>query len=212
MLKAVIFDLDGLLVDSSPVQEEAFRRFVEGHGKIYLPGTSGQSGKRIIDILREYKDLYNLPQSLNELYIERQQIFFRLVKEKLALFPGAIPLLVKLKQRGFRLALATSGDRDYIRVLFEKYQELSGYFSVVVTSEDVARGKPYPDVFQKTLIQLGVKPVEAVVLEDSVNGILAAKAAGIQTICVPNKHFPDVDYSLADRIFSSLEEVTLAIL
>lgn len=211
MLKAVIFDLDGLLVDSTPVQEEAFRLFVEGHGKIYLPGTKGQSGKRIIDILREYKDLYNLPESLNDLYRERQQIYFQLVKEKLELFPGVLPLLVKLKQRGLGLALATSGDRDYVRVLFRKYRMLADYFSVVVTSEDVVRGKPYPDVFQKALIQLGVKPEETVVLEDSVNGILAAKAAGIQTICVPNKHFPDVDYNLADRVFPTLEDVTLAI-
>ncbi len=211
MLKAVIFDLDGLLVDSTPVQEEAFRRFVEGHGKVYLPGTSGQSGKRIIDIIREYKDLYDLPGNIGELYKERQNIFYRLVNQSLQMFPGALRLLDKLKQKRLELALATSGDNEYIKVLFRKYPEMEKYFSVVITSEDVARGKPFPDVFQKALNRLGLKPEDAVVIEDSINGILAAKAAGILTICVPNRHFPDADVSIADRIFPSLEDIAQAI-
>lgn len=211
MLKAVIFDLDGLLVDSTPVQQEAMQRFVESFGKIYLKPKAHDEGMRIIDIIREYKDIFDLPGSVEELYHKRQAIFFELVQTQLALFPGALPLLEKLRSRNLKLAIATSGDRDYLRLIMQKFPELQQYFSVVITSEDVRRGKPYPDVYEKTLVQLGVAPNEAVILEDSVNGIIAGKRANIQVICVPNRHYPDADYALADRVFESLIEVAQTI-
>lgn len=207
MLKAVIFDLDGLLVDSTPLQQEAMRQFVESFGKIYLWPKSGREGMRIIDIIRDLKDIFELPGSVDDLYKKRQKIYFALAKKELELFPAVLPLLMKLKQRKLRLALATSGDRDYIKLVFSKFPQLENYFSVVVTGEDVLRGKPYPDVYKKTLEKLYILPQEAVVLEDSVNGIIAAKTAGIQVICVPNRHYLDADYSQADEIFPDLAQV-----
>lgn len=211
MLKAVIFDLDGLLVDSTPVHQQANRSFIESFGKLYLAPTSGREGMRIIDIVRDYKDLFDLPGTVEDLYQKRQEFFFELVKKELTLFPGVFELLEKIKQRKLKIALATSGDREYVRIVFEKWPRFNTFFTTAVVSEDVKRGKPYPDVYQKAVEKLVIKPHEAVVLEDSFNGVAAAKAAGIQVIAVPNKHYPDADFSLADRVFTVLEEVTSAI-
>ncbi len=210
MLKAVIFDLDGLLVDSTPLQQRANEEFITSFGKIYMI-SEGREGLRIIDILREFKDIYNLPGNLEDLYTKRQMIFYRLAREKLELFPGARAVLEKFKARSYTCALATSGDRGYIAVIFEKYPLFKHYFQVILTSEDVVRGKPDPEIYTKTVTRLGVTPQEAVVIEDSINGILAAKRAGIQVICIPNYAYPNADYSLADQVFYSLEELSEAL-
>ena len=211
MLKAVIFDLDGLLVDSTPVQQEANRQFLAKYGKVHFPST-GREGMRIIDIIRDYKDIYQLPGTVEELYVARQELFLSLVKTDLQLFPGALPLLEKLKNgRRLKIALATSGSKDYIRTLFSKFETLESFFHVVATGDDVVRGKPYPDIYLLTLEKLGFEAEECIVLEDSFNGIAAAKAAGIQVICVPNKNYQDADYSQADKTFASLVEVGVAI-
>ncbi len=211
MLSAVIFDLDGLMVDSTPLQQQASRKFLESFGKLHYSNRSGREGMRIIDIISEYKDIYNLPGSLEELYHKRQQIYFEIAKEQLELFPDLLPLLEKLQQKKLKLAIATSGDRDYIELLFKKFPQLLKFLPVVTTSEDVQRGKPYPDVYLKTAEKLGVVPNSCIVLEDSMTGVAAAKAANMQVICIPNKHYPEADYSQADRSFNSLGEVIAAI-
>ncbi|HCS79163.1 TPA: HAD family phosphatase [Patescibacteria group bacterium] len=207
MISAVIFDLDGLLVDSTPLQLKASHKFLENYGKLHFTSHAGREGMRMIDIIEEYKDIYDLPGSVEDLYHQRQQIFFEMAHNELQLFPGALPLLAELNLRGLKLALATSGDRDYLQLIFAKFPELKNYFIVVISSEDVLQGKPSPEVFTKTAQKLGLPANECVVLEDSANGILAAKAAGMQVICVPNQNYPDADYSGADKIFSTLKEV-----
>ena len=107
--------------------------------------------------------------------------------------------------------MATSGDASYINLVFKKFPKFAKYFAVLVTGDEVERGKPYPDIYTKTIQLLDIKPQESVVLEDSINGIFSAHAAGIPVICVPNKHYSEADYSQADKIFSSLKEVTQAL-
>ncbi len=211
MIEAVIFDLDGLMVNSTPIQQEASRIFLESFGKVVTKTLQGREGMRIIDIIADYKDIYNLPGTLDELYHKRQQIYFKLARRGLILMPDLLPLLDKIKEKGLRMAIATSGDQEYITLLFEKFPQLKPYFSVIVTSEDVAHGKPYPDVYKKAAEKLGLSTTLCVVIEDSMNGITAAKSAGMQVICVPNENYPDADYSEADKLFSNLSEVAGAI-
>jgi len=210
MLKAVIFDLDGLLVDSTPLQWEANKIFLQKHGKQFAV-PQNREGMRIIDILLEMKDLYDLAGDIEDLYMDRQQIYFDIVRKELELFPGALELLENLKKRGIKIALATSGDRNYISVLFEKFPQLNDYFSVIVSSEDVKIGKPNPEVFLTTAKKLNAAAQECVVLEDSVNGILAAKAAHMEVICIPNLNYPEADYFQADAVFANLHEAAQAI-
>jgi HAD superfamily hydrolase (TIGR01509 family) len=211
MLKAVIFDLDGLLVDSTPLQLEANRRFLSLYDKPVLSGR-GREGMRIIDIIEDFKDIYNLPGDIEELYKKRQEIFLEIVKSDLKLFDGVTQLLEKIKSRNLKIAMGTSGDTDYIKSFFNKFPDLPKYFSVVVTGDEVMRGKPYPDIYLEVIKKLAIKPQEAVVVEDSVNGIAAAKSAGIQVICVPNQNYPNADYSNADKIFLTLKDVDKAIM
>lgn len=205
MLKAVIFDFDGLLSDSTPLHKKANQQFLHSFGKIHISSHGGREGMRIIDIVREYKDIYDLPGKIEDLYQTRQKIFYRIVNEKLVLFDCVYPLLEKLHIKKLILALATSGDRNYINLVFKKFPKLVKYFSVVVTGDDVIRGKPYPDIYQKILKMMNLRPDECVVIEDSINGILAGKAAGITAIAIPNKYYPEADYSIADKSFSTLE-------
>ena len=207
MLKAVIVDLDGTLVDSTLLQQEAMRLFIESFGKIYLPPKGSREGMRIIDIIDDYKDIFDLPGSTADLYKKRQEIYFGLVTKKLQLFPDVFLLLEKFKKKNLRIVLATSGDREYVRRVWRKFPELGNYFTLVVTGDDVVRGKPYPDIYQKALDELNIKSQEAVVIEDSTNGVLAAKAAKIKVVCVPNKQYPDADYTQADALFPSLKVV-----
>ncbi len=207
MLKAVIFDLDGVLVDSTDLQIEAMRIFIASFSKVYSQPQSGREGMRIIDIISDYKDIYDLPGTVNELYKKRQEIYFSLAREKLELMRGAYALLQKIKSLHLKLALATSGDSMYVQLIFHKFPLLSSYFSTVVTGDDVLRGKPYLDIYKKVLESLKIQAHEAVAIEDSVNGITSAKAANLQVICVPNIHYYDADYSQADKIFNSLLEV-----
>lgn len=205
MLKAVIFDLDGLLVDSTPLQLEANRIFIESFGKLYLTPKSGREGMRIIDIIRDYKDIYDLPGNLEDLYKKRQLIYFKLVKSQLSLFPGVDAVIEKIMQKKIRMALATSGDAYYVKLVFQKFPQVQNAMEIVVTGDDVERGKPYPDIYIEALKQLKIKAAEAVVVEDSVNGILAAKAAKIQVIAIPNRNYPDADYSMVDTAFPDLK-------
>ncbi len=210
MLKAVIFDLDGLLVDSTPLHQEANRKFLSAYGKSLL-ASGGREGMRIIDIIEDFKDIYNLPGTTKELYQKRQKIYLELVRTRLEIFPGVIRLLNKIKARNLKIALGTSGDEIYVKAFFKKFPQLIKYFSEVVCGDEVMRGKPYPDIYQKVLQKLSIKPDEAVVIEDSVNGIAAAKAAGIDVICVPNRHYPETDYSQADKIFPTLSDIADAL-
>ncbi len=207
MLKAVIFDLDGLLVDSTPLQWEATKRFLEHFNKLDLSTHSGSEGKRIIDILLELKDVYDLPGTIEELYHIRQEFFLKLVAQKLELFAGALELLEKIKKRGAVISMATSGDKNYVHAVLKKFPKLAEYFKIIVTGDDVVAGKPNPEIYLKTAQTLGVKPFECVVLEDSFNGIISAKRAGMTVVAVPNQNYPDADYSQADQVFSSLVEV-----
>jgi HAD superfamily hydrolase (TIGR01509 family) len=211
MLRAVIFDLDGLLVDSTPLQQEASQVFLENLGVLHFSPKGGREGMRMIDIIREYQDIYNLPGKLEDLYATRQAIFYKLVDEKLQLFPGAWELLEKIKNRGYKIALATSGDRPYVTHLFKKFPKLLDYFTLVLTSEDVLAGKPNPEVYSLAAKQLEVSTHECIVLEDSFNGVAAAKRAGMSVIAVPNKNYPNAEFILADHVFDSLPQVLSAI-
>lgn len=211
MLKAVIFDFDGVLTDSNPLHAQANQTFLEKFGKIHHSSGGKREGIRVIDAIREYKNIYDLTESVESLYKIRQDIFFKLVKEKLQIIPDAYSLLDKIKQKNLKIALATSGDRKYINLVFEKFPKFKKYFSCVVTGDDVIRGKPYPDIYELALKKMFLKPNEVVVVEDSVNGILASKTAKISVIAIPNKYYPDADYSIANKIFDKLKDLETAI-
>lgn len=207
-IKAVIFDMDGLLIDSEPIQFEAskllFRRynhrFTVRHLRKFL-------GVRLVDELKALKHHWRLSPGINELQIERKNIFLKLVRQKLQLSEGAIELLRFLRKANLPIGLGTSADRWFIDEVMEKFR-VRRYFDVIVGADGVKQGKPNPEVYLKVAGQLKVSPKNCLVLEDAVNGVAAAKNAGMTCFAIPNSYIPKKYYQEADGIFQSLSELS----
>ena len=206
---AVIFDMDGVIVDSEPVYRRLNKSiFKELDIKVdedtqlsFIGGTT----RRKWTILKEK---FSLSQSVEELILLQHSIFSQEEWDfNRLLFPEALPLLMSLKQQGIPTALASSSDRKRIDLALEQCQ-LSEYFNEVICGEDFKNGKPHPDIFLHSAEKLGISPTSCVVIEDSHNGLTAAKRANMYSIGVKHKQI-NMDLSLANQIVNSLSEINL---
>ncbi|MFP3126431.1 HAD family phosphatase [Ectobacillus funiculus] len=207
---AVIFDMDGVIVDSEPIyrrlNEDIFKILkvqVDENTKLsFMGGTT----KRKWTILKEK---FSLSQSLEELIALQNSIFTKQEWDfKQILFSEAIPLLKSLKEQEIPTVLATSSDKKRIQAVLEQC-ELRSYFNEIVCGVDFERGKPDPEIFLHAADKVGVSAKNCVVIEDSYNGVTAAKRADIYCIGVRHKLI-DMDLSQADRVVDSLSEVRVA--
>ena len=202
-LEAVIFDLDGLAVDSEPIQVEAWRGAVESFG---LPFE-----KRWID------PYYGTPVTATaaglgrelgldpaELLRRRDERFERSVREGIPSRPGLGEAVSVLREHGLAVGLATSGTAAYARVILERLEAEGVRFDAVVTRDDVSQPKPDPEPYLLAAELLGADPAACAVLEDSPNGIASAKAAGMTCVAIPTEHTLGLDLSGADSIREDL--------
>lgn len=182
-MQAVIFDLDGVLVDSEPAQGKASRDLFARYGKKYTE-RHGQEflGVRVREEIAILKRRWHLEPSVEMLLAQRRQIFERLLGS-LELKPGARELLQQLAVRHIPLGLGTSSETWYVDRVMAKFN-LRRYFKAIVTGDDVVKGKPDPEVYLKVARGLGVAPEECVVIEDAPSGAAAAKAAGMAVILI----------------------------
>ena len=212
MQKAIIYDLDDLMVNSDPLHVQTDELLLEEHGHKFaeLPKElrSGFIGMRVTDILKEIVKYLNLNVDLDSLYQKRTEIFLKLVKEKLEAMPGLNESLELFKTNGFKIALASSGAKEYINLVLDKFN-IKKIFDVIVSGDDVKSGKPHPETYLITSEKLGVKPKKCLVLEDSTKGIESAKSAGCKCIAIINPYTPTQDNSKADIVLNSLNEITL---
>jgi HAD superfamily hydrolase (TIGR01509 family) len=206
---AVVFDLDGLLLDSEQLWDEAREELARERGGRWHPGAQrdmmGMSSPEWSRYMHDRIGLRESPEEINRLVVERM---LALYDKKLPLLPGAVDAVERLGER-WPLGLASSSNRP----LIDRVLELSGlarWFRVTVSSEEAARGKPAPDVYLEAARRLGVDPARAAAVEDSHNGIRAARAAGMAVIAIPNAHFPPAEEALAeaDLVLDSLDELT----
>lgn len=210
-IKAVIFDMDGLLIDSEPIQFETSKllfgrykhRFTLKHLKKFL-------GFRLVDELTILKEHWRLPTTIEKLQLERKSIFLKLIREKLRLSRGAIELLRFLRKFSLPIGLGTSADGWFVDEVMKKF-DIRRFFDVIVDSNGVKKGKPHPEVYLKVAERLTISPENCLILEDAVNGVIAAKSAGMMCFAVPNPYTPRKNYQKADQILESLEEVTNAL-
>lgn len=210
MIKAIIFDLDGLLIDSEPQWAQTDRVLLKELGvknyhnelRMLMYGT-GQRECAAIFIKH-----FRLKVGVEEFIRRRWEILYSLFSKNLGLMPGAKDLLIKLSQAGFKLALATGGHtKKKSEEILEKFS-LKDFFEVIVSGLDVKHSKPAPDLFLLCAQELSVLPLECLVLEDAENGVVSAKAAGMKVIGVNPDSKIRQTLKESDLVVESLKKIT----
>jgi len=217
MIKAMIFDMDDVIVNSSPLHFEAYEKALEDFG-IKAPKIEGDLrrdiyGMRIKEIMELLAREFKMNVDVKELTLHRNRYFMELIRKKGVMpMPGLFELIENIKGWELKRAVASSGVRDYVNEVIRRLG-LAGFFGAVVTGDDVLNPKPAPDVFLAAAAKLGVKPADCAVLEDAAKGIEAAKRAGMLAIGVKNSVVDSgQDMSGADIVVNSLDEITLEML
>jgi beta-phosphoglucomutase len=201
----VIFDMDGVLVDTGWAHRQAWLDLAEKEGleisDEFFRRTFGMQNAAILPMLRP--DIS--PQELERLSDWKEQRYRDLMKEHLSLAPGAEALLRDLKRHGFRLAIGSSAPPENLNLFWDRLG-LADWFEARVTKEEIARGKPAPETFLKAAEKIGLAPACCAVVEDAVPGVQAAKAAGMPVVAVTTTRTRE-DLAQADRIVDSLAEL-----
>jgi len=211
MIEAVIFDLDGILIDSEHVWDEVRQQLAEERGGRWNEHASrDMMGMSSIEWSRYMRDVVGLEEEPEEISAEVVRRLEERYRTQIPLIPGAEQAVERLAAR-WPLALASSSNRELIDLALTE-SGLGGFFRASVSSEEVARGKPAPDVFLEAARRLDADPTRCAAIEDSENGILAAKAAGMRTIAIPNPQYPPHEDALtsADLVLATIEELTQA--
>jgi HAD superfamily hydrolase (TIGR01509 family) len=209
VIDAVVFDLDGVLLDSEQVWDEAREQLAKERGGRWHPQAQrdmmGMSSTEWSRYMHETIGLPEPPDEINREVVERLAAIYR---EHLPAIPGSKEAVERLAAR-WPLGLASSSNRELIDLALELLG-VKHLFAATVSSEEVAHGKPAPDVYLEAARRLGVEPTRTAAVEDSNNGILAAKAAGMRVLAIPNRQFPPGPEALeqADVVLDSLVELT----
>jgi HAD superfamily hydrolase (TIGR01509 family) len=209
LIDAVVFDLDGVLLDSEHVWDEARRELArERGGRWHERASRDMMGMSSLEWSRYMHDVVGVPDPPKEISAEVVRRLERIYRANLPLFDGAARAVERLAAR-WPLGLASSSNRELIDLVLE-LSGLARYFRVTVSSEEVAHGKPAPDVYLEAARRLGVEADRCVAVEDSENGIKAAKAAGMRVLAIPNPLYPPGEdaVALADDVLASLDELT----
>ena len=209
MINAVIFDFDGLLVDTEIISYQIYAEILSGFGYTFSMEEYAQaySGKTEIRNVTHLIETYRLPWTLEEGQKQVSLIEKRLLAQGVALKPGAKELLSFLKQNRCKIALATSSTADRALSILSEHSVVN-YFDEFVFAGDIQKGKPDPEGFLKACEKLGEKPENCLILEDSEAGIQAANAAKIAVICIPDMKKPDQQLlKQTAAVLNSLDEV-----
>jgi HAD superfamily hydrolase (TIGR01509 family) len=212
-IAAVIFDLDGVLVDSETVWNDARRELVQESGGTWrADAPRAMMGMSSLEWSRYMREELGVPLStdaISRAVVERLEGLYR---QRLPLIPGAREAVRSLAAR-WPLALASSANRPIIELVLE-LAGLSSCFRAAVSSEEVAHGKPAPDVYLEAARRISCEPARCVAVEDSANGLRAAVSAGMRVIAIPNPHFPPAQGILetADVVLPSIEALNARVL
>jgi HAD superfamily hydrolase (TIGR01509 family) len=209
VIEAVVFDLDGVLVDSEHVWDEVREELArERGGRWHERAQADMMGMSSLEWSRYMHEVIGLaepPEEINAEVVRRMEARY---DEELPLIDGAVEAVERLSA-SFRLGLASSSNRPIIDAVL-KAAGLTSRFEATVSSEEVARGKPASDVFLEAARRLGLLPERVAAIEDSANGIRAARAAGMRTIAIPNRRYPPPAdaLALADLVLDDLHRLS----
>lgn len=211
--EAVIFDMDGVLIDSEPLWKIAMQEVFRSVGaEITKEDFQKTVGLRIDEVIaywhKERPWSAHSPAEVEELIVQKM---IALIKENGTPLSGVVETLSFLRDQGFKIGLATSSYKILITTVLETLQ-ISGHFDEVHSAEDELCGKPHPAVYLTVAERLSVAPHRCLVIEDSLNGIISAKAARMRVVCIPEKtHRPEPKLILADHTFNDMSELLVAI-
>ena len=214
MLKAVIFDMDGVLVDSEPLWCVVM---IKGFKSVGLDFTEADSkkttGMRLDEVIKYWHKKFNWDnKTVFELHDEIIDDLCRMIEEKGVPMKGAVEAVEFFKAQGLKIGLASSSNNKLINTVIKKLG-IARHFEAVHSAEFLPFGKPHPQVFLECAKELEVHPEECLVIEDSLNGVIAAKAARMKAIAVPDKeHADDKRFVIADMQLKSLLDINEAIL
>lgn len=209
MVKAVIFDMDGLMIDSERVTFEGYQKVMGKMGLSISKDFYKQLlGKPIKGIYQCFYDTYGNDFPIASVIKEVHQYMADLFEnEGVPLKTGLINLLEYLKTHQYKTIVATSSNRDRVDAILTR-ANIMQYFDDSICGDEVTHGKPHPEVFLNSCKKLGVQPEEAIVLEDSEAGIQAAHSANISVLCVPDMKYPEPKYAaMTTKIINDLNEV-----
>jgi len=215
MIKAVIFDMDGVIVDSEPLWQRMLPLYLHTKGITFKYDKKslqlinlhfrGRRQKYITGIL---KKKFQITDPYHKILNDRLHILFGIFRHSLKSIPGTIPFIKKLHASGYPLVLASSSPHRVIRYVLKKFH-LKKYFKFTVSGDDVQRGKPHPEIFLKSAQLLRTKPSEILVIEDSISGILAAHRAGMKCIALKQPYTPKKYLNSATLVVHRLSAISL---
>lgn len=214
MIKAVIFDMDGVIVDSEPIQSKSLEILLREYGKkpkyhnnglIHTVGIAGD------DAYKEFIKEYDLEEDIEILRKKRRKIFVDLIKKELKPIYDLKPLIKNLKQNGFKIALASNRFIEHVMLMVKKLG-LESSFDVIVGHSPDIHTKPHPDIYLITAKRLKIPAKYCLAIEDTEYGVLSAIAAGMKVIAIPNRYTKDQDFSQADIIVKNLSNISLSLI
>ncbi len=207
MIKALLFDMDGVVIDSEPLYERVQTRGMAQYG-VELTAEDhqrfkGLSEKAVLDMLEQD---FNLKWDRVELMADIRKLMLEEFRQNLEYMAGFPDVLSRIAN-GRQVGLVTSTERHFLDAL-DEIKPVKKYFPVIIAGGDVPNTKPHPEPYQAIMSQIGVNPEECVVIEDSINGIAAGKAAGARVIGI-SATYPCESLSQADICVNSLDEITV---
>jgi HAD superfamily hydrolase (TIGR01509 family) len=206
---AVTFDLDGVLADSEPWWNQIDAKLLAEYGVNYR----GEYHRNVLGVsyrlaVEFYKNAFHLSASVEELMRRRGKIASDCFSNRVGLFPSAETTLEQLREMKLHLAVATSSVSASARPFLER-TGIRSFFDVIVTGDEVQRGKPHPDIYLRTVKKLGIAPEACLVIEDALAGVAAAKAANMRVAAIPDTRFvdPEAYKKKANYVLGSLSEI-----
>jgi HAD superfamily hydrolase (TIGR01509 family) len=205
-IRAVAFDLDGLMFDTEALFFRVATDMLSSRGKVFSPEImAAMIGRQAAVAYPAMKEMAGLHESVEELLAEARERFYALIDSAVHPTPGLFALLEHLERRGVPKAVCTSSRRAYAERLLVQHR-LIAHFAFLLCAEDVTHSKPDPEIYRTAAARFGVSPAELLVLEDSPAGLAAAKAAGAFAVAVPHEHSPAEGLSAADLIMERLDD------
>lgn len=210
-LKAIIFDMDGVIINSEPLHFKLERELLEElGGSIDRDEHESFVGTTDVNMWSAFKDKFNLKPTVDEMVEMKRNRFMENIPN-LELIPNFFEFMMEVYDRGYKIALASSNNKKAVDKIVETF-ELEKYFDFIINGEEVENGKPDPEIFLAVSNNLKLEPKDCLVIEDAKNGVAAAKDAGMKCIGLKSKGSGDQNLSRADLVIEDFNEINLQII